>query len=178
MYAWREERHACAGDKDGRWKAGQAMGTRALDARGRRGCMHAHREGRHACTRMTAEPIQLAPQSLLHLEVGEGGRARALDAGGVEAGDDVAEHEAAAGVALGAVHARARGRAVLARVQHQDALHAQLQLRAQPHRRRGIRECCMHVRPHPSELLAHACTPSCSCAARTREKYQCTGSLY
>ncbi len=54
--------------------------------------------------------------------------ASSLDFLAVEGGDDVAQHEAPALVAPSPVHARQPGRRPIARVQHQDALDALLQL--------------------------------------------------
>ena len=51
-----------------------------------------------------------------------------LDFLAIEGGDDVPQHEAAALVAPGPVHARQPGGGPVARVQHQDALDALLQL--------------------------------------------------
>ena len=55
--------------------------------------------------------------------------ASSLDFLAVEGGDDVAQHKAPALVPPGPVHARQPGRGPVARVQHQDALDALLQLR-------------------------------------------------
>lgn len=89
-----------------------------------------------------------------------GGGVVSLDDLAVEAGDDVTQHQAAVAVPGGAMHTRLVGGAVLARVEHQNALHPQLRANAS----------CLKVAVEALGLLCHNTSNMCSMSRNVRKE--------